>query len=200
MLGSQKVIGQVISFTYDTGGNRIKRLLSSPPPAEKMINLTAEGLDVAASLNWYMTNYLTSNILEVQRSSDKEKWVSLAFLESAEDQTNFSFVDYQPLTGENYYRIKVVSSDEQIVYSSSRIVYFESPMSIYPNPVRERLNIKTTAHTKMEVINRDGRTIFTSDHIPADGIDVSQFLPGIYILRLYPMSGPTMTSKFFKEK
>ena len=74
----------------------------------------------------------------------------------------FDYTDAQPLTGMNYYRLKMVDVDGKITYSNTIALLNASKgfelLSIAPNPVTNgtfKLNVTSAQQTKMEVVISD---------------------------------------------
>lgn len=67
----------------------------------------------------------------------------------------------------------------------------KNTVSIYPNPVKDQLNIKSSEKIqKLEVYTIDGKLIQTSDN--TDKIDFSKNEKGLYLLKIYTKSGVQM--------
>ena len=79
--------------------------------------------------------------------------------------------------------------------------YIGASLEIYPNPVSTELNIKTTNGnvSRVTIVDVLGqivyRQIFASSAL---SIDVSAFVPGIYVLEAETASG-IITRKFIRE-
>ncbi|MGJ8548319.1 FG-GAP-like repeat-containing protein [Winogradskyella wichelsiae] len=95
-----------------------------------------------------------------------------------------------------------INTTHAIIEGSTLSVVDETlvDVSIYPNPVEDQLNIKTSA----EVINKiatvfdiNGKRVLSSK-LTSNAIDVSTLTNGVYFLRL-ESEGKTMKRKFFKK-
>src|SRR5690554_1839436 len=77
---------------------------------------------------------------------------------------NYQFLDEQPMSGANFYRLKQVDFDGSFDYSIVRQLVFDNfknAVQIYPNPAQdyvvvEGLNSKATIH----IINAVGQEVF----------------------------------------
>jgi hypothetical protein len=96
-------------------------------------------------------------------------------------------------------------------YSPDSVIYVEPPLgierkditrqiSLYPNPADSRLYIKSEiAFTTIEIQNSVGKRMILLNKQPEDGIDISSFKKGIYILKVLSKDGIVVTEKFVKE-
>jgi len=60
----------------------------------------------------------------------------------------------------------------------------QSEYQVYPNPANEILNIKGTGYSRLELIDVNGKIVFSSG-IPVESIQTKSFPDGIYLLRIY---------------
>lgn len=91
----------------------------------------------------------------------------------------------QPVTGENYYRLKTIDLDGSIYFSNIRSVRTGfSHFEIYPNPVRNVLNIKSHSAlpSQIQIFNSAGILIFEGEHL--EFVDMSRFPAGMYSISL----------------
>jgi len=77
-----------------------------------------------------------------------------------------------------------------------------SNISIYPNPVRDRLNVVLPVEFKdisaVEVIDITGKTVLTSEFKSNHSLDVSSLTKGIYTLKV-TAGDSVVQQKFMKE-
>ena len=70
-------------------------------------------------------------------------------------------------------------------------------VSVYPNPVRSTLYVKTNAHVqKLEMMDLLGKTMLVQEF--TESVDMSQFMAGIYLIRITTDQG-TVTQKVIKQ-
>jgi len=108
----------------------------------------------------------------------------------------YNTTHFQPKTGMNYYRLKIVDQNGSFEYSHVELVDFnpEANLSIYPNPVDKYLNIKGTENfkgeTTIEVFDQNGRLLFIGEfeideseiQIPTEKLNVNIW--GNYFIRM----------------
>ena len=73
----------------------------------------------------------------------------------------------------------------------------EVSVSVYPNPVRNTLFVKTNAPVqKLEMMDLLGKTMLVEESV--ESVDMSQFRAGIYLIRITTDQG-TVTQKVIKQ-
>ncbi len=152
-------------------------------------NFTAENQNRSASLQWTST-LQTLKYFAIQRSADGQDWSTIGQLPAitqAESALPYNYVDLEPLSGVNYYRLQEMDENGVVSYSAVRDVKFTDVnpvISYYPNPVRDRLTITSaTAIQSLMLTTLDGRTLQAfSGFTSGQSIDLSRYPFGIYFL------------------
>lgn len=90
-------------------------------------------------LHWVTLTEVNNDYFVVERSSDGEEFQELEIVKGAGNSTSkhsYSTVDYSPLEGISYYRLKQVDYDGKYTHSQEESVEFLklSKLTIYPNP------------------------------------------------------------------
>ncbi len=104
-------------------------------------------------------------------------------------------VDDNPLSGDNYYHLKLFMSDGSVTYSDVKKVSFDydlKAISLYPNPASQfvNLDLKTYAGKRgtVKIFNAIGMLVKQKefDNIPAApiGFDLKDYRNGIYFFRV----------------
>lgn len=117
---------------YGDDGCNIK---AATLPAE-LINFDAKRNDKVVDLNWATASEINVDQHVIQRSSDGEQFydiLSVTATGNSSTNTYYTDVDYNPLDGVSYYRLKTVDFDDTFELSPARIVNFESndPVVLY---------------------------------------------------------------------
>lgn len=136
----------------------------------------------------------------VQRSSNGNAFSDIARSFNRNNQ-QYSYEDLAPLNGSNYYRLAAVSADGSTAYSNI-IAIDNNAVKLYPNPVRNTLQIEglsATEKTKLTITDFMGNTKM-SVQVTAKNYswNVSQLKQGNYILKA-ETKGIAATKKFVKE-
>lgn len=103
------------------------------------------------------------------------------------------------MDGENLYRLKMIDRDGTFSFSRIQSVYFDTQINFYPNPVKDLLKIKGVAVGKVQLINNAGKVIYSTTHIPTEGIDMSKLLTGVYLIRITHKDGSSTIRKVVKQ-
>ena len=161
----------------------------------------------AALLSWTTATEENSSYFDVQASRDGTSWSTVGEVRAAGNSTtpeNYSFVDNAVASGNNYYRVVEVSLDSSEIYSVVRQLTFGSStvLSYYPNPVKNRVTITTSATSpqSVTVISADGRLLQQNNQFVSGGsIDLSSYTAGIYFLAIRNTTGQTEVVKILKD-
>lgn len=107
---------------------------------------------------------------EIERSSHKQHFEKLGMLpaQGGEGNHQYSFIDQHPLSGDNYYRIKIINQNGEMVYSD--IINVNTPVeqttlgAVYPNPSVHSLSIEIASVKKdratLDVLDMTGKTVY----------------------------------------
>ena len=145
-------------------------------------------------LDWTTTTENNNDYFLVERSSDLINWTEISYQEGAGNSTTknlYSTIDYSPIFGKSYYRLKQVDFNGSYSYSEIREVEFGGNGSFvyYPNPVINELSIKGKTEELGEIriydlIGRDVTTIVTFDFSTREEvkINMSALSADVYII------------------
>jgi hypothetical protein len=114
-----------------------------------MVSFTAEKRERTALLEWSTVIEQNCKGFDIERSPDGLDWSKIGYQHCLADDRNntykldYSFTDYTPLNGKNYYRLKQTDFDDAYAYSAIRVLTFSrtAEVKMYPNPVAEILNV-----------------------------------------------------------
>ena len=154
-------------------------------------------------LQWTTATEQNSNYFVIQRSQDGVNWTSIGQVAAADNSDNtlqYNFVDRQPFTGTNDYRLQMTDDNGASVYSPIRNVNFTGAaiaISWYPNPVHDRLTITSSSTLQSAtMITLDGRILQAFDGIASgQSLDLSRYPFGIYFLVIRTTDGQSSVAK-----
>ncbi|MBN9292967.1 MAG: T9SS type A sorting domain-containing protein [Flavobacteriia bacterium] len=123
-----------------------------------LLNFDAYRKDETIELQWSTITEHNCKIFEIERSKDCEIWNKIGFKESLSGGENghqkldYTFIDLQPITGYNYYRLKQIDQNGNFTYSIICSALFDKLIT-YPSPVKDNLYIsglsgKETIHIR----------------------------------------------------
>lgn len=197
-----------VSFDYGTGELTVQSLL----PVE-LVSFKAYNKERAILLTWRTASEIDNDGFEIMRSADGKNWEDLAFvhgLGSSAELHDYSFLDEKPLSGVNYYRLRQIDYDRNLVYShvvTATAVKDNIGVSFYPNPVNQGfatlflVSESVITDGILEVFDQLGKNIWHQE-VPSSGtnklslpLDLTNCAPGIYTLCLKFLDN-VMTEQF----
>ncbi len=164
---------------------------------------TAEPREHSVGLQWTTATEQNLKFFVIQRSPDAADWTGIGQVAAAGNNDNsiqYNYVDQQPLTGKNYYRLQEVDDNGGTVYSAVRDVKFAGSgvaINWYPNPVHDRLTItsgSTVQSVRLTTLN--GHMLQACDGFASgQSLDLSRYPSGIYFLVIQTTDGEIRIAK-----
>jgi len=183
--------GACVVYTYPSGALPVTLAGFSAVKNEK-----------TAQLNWTTASESNSDRFEIQRSANGKSWENIGVVRSvvsSSAMTKYMFTDEKPLNGSNLYRLKMIDLDE--TFSVSKIVSLDfkgaSSLVVYPNPVSDKLFIKTSpenAVAAIQVFDQNGKNRAQSAQ-GNDFVNVQKLETGIYSVRIVYNTGSEESHK-----
>ncbi len=163
---------------------------------------------------WKVTCTSTQVTFEIERSSDASRFTPITSLTATQARCleAFTYTDESPLSGINYYRLKIIDMDGKISYSNTismlnKVSKFDI-LSVVPTLVQTNayVNITATANSRMDIVVTDasGRQVQTQTVILVPGtnqvtMNVGKLQPGMYQVSGYTSDGISKTVRFVKQ-
>ncbi len=185
-------------------------LQSSGPLPVSLINFSATLKNQSVLLQWQTASEQNLSSFMIERSADNIYFVpidNVAAKGNSNIKVSYSTLDQQPLSGINFYRLKMFDIDGKFTYSKIVSVNLNNPiftLKIFPNPASNILFIEangTTGKTFLQITDEQGRKLkeikitVNENTIP---VDIHNLPKGIYNLILRS-NNKTGTKKFMKE-
>ncbi|MCE3282480.1 MAG: C-terminal target protein, partial [Chitinophagaceae bacterium] len=168
---------------------------------------------------WATATETNNNGFELQRSLNGVEFNALTFVKSkavngsSASRLDYSFSDTRPYSVNSYYRLKQVDIDGKVSYSNIVVVKGNGINSLqvtnlYPNPVRDNLNVvigaQASARVTLSVMDISGKVMMqkivevnAGDNIIS--LNAASFAPGSYVLSVSnSLTGETFTTRFIK--
>ena len=157
----------------------------------------------SANISWSTSEETNSDVFQIERSADAKNWIYIGEKAAAGDSKglrNYSFSDLSPLSGINYYRLKMIDRDQTFAYSSiNQINFSENLLYIFPNPTSGLLRFDRSLHAnvkKVQLLNTTGKVIFKTEQIPENGINVRGLVTnGTYVVIIDQKDGSRSVHK-----
>lgn len=207
-------------FSGGTGGTGVSPWDVSPLPVE-LTSFTGYNDGDKNVLNWTTASELNTLKFEVERSPQSSNGVFVRIGEVpaagfSNSLLSYSLNDNTPLSGENYYRLKMTDRDGSYKYSQTILIrndkqntYVNSINGVYPNPTNQLINIEyqsmANSQIKLKILNVIGQEVLLGNKNVIKGnqliqLDVSSLANGVYIINIQdPNDGEILQSKFVKD-
>jgi hypothetical protein len=182
-------------FAFDDPG--------SPLPIE-LIEFSGETNDDQINLKWTTSSEINNDYFTIEKSSDEENWKDIGQLNGFGNSTierEFRWIDENPISGNNFYRLKQVDFDGAFSYSKIISVNYKNENSfiVYPNPVDEQLiiEIENKYSNSYTVVNLLGEKIIETFNTSLSKVQIntSNITAGIYYLIVNTENGKTEKRK-----
>jgi hypothetical protein len=166
---------------------------SSPLPIELLffnVNIS----DEVVKILWATAAEISNDFFTLERSTDGINWQIIGEIEGAGNSTlrlDYSFMDYNPIPGISYYRLKQTDYDGQYEYFAPSVLLYEPDnlFKVFPNPTVDFFHISTSCeltNAKINIKNLNGQNEITAE--PTSGhqtsINVSTLPKGVYLLEV----------------
>ncbi|MDR6808940.1 hypothetical protein J2Y45_006154 [Dyadobacter sp. BE34] len=156
-----------------------------------------------ALLRWETTFESNSDFFEIQHSVTGKDWRVVGTVKShgtSEVLRKYDFLHQEVSDGTNYYRLRMVDFDGSFAFSKILALEFKTEMkiSVYPNPVSDRLHIavdRPEAISRIRIYTSAGQLVKELTLLPEKGIDVASLANGIYILKAHYEGGESVAEK-----
>jgi hypothetical protein len=115
------------------------------PLVIKLKNINATNLGAKNRVDWSTESELKSDKFELERSADGRNFTYLATIKAKGEASNYSYVDISPVTGVNYYRLKMIDAAGAVATSkvvTATVKQGAFTVEAYPNPVSEKLTVQ----------------------------------------------------------
>jgi hypothetical protein len=141
-------------------------------------------------VSWKSATEKTGDVYEVERSGDGNHFEKLGAVTAKGQPQGYNYLDKQPLTGWNYYRLKIISAAETN-YSKVVKAYQDAnttfAVQVYPNPAADVLNIAVNYfdnYADVELQDIKGSVVLKKRMLqPKDQISMKDLPTGMYILK-----------------
>lgn len=193
---------------YNVTAELTAAILCTTLPIE-LLKFSAKVLDNDhVVLNWQTASEINNDYFTIEKSQDGLNWAFLKNINGAGNSStilDYSATDYNPYSGQSYYRLKQTDFDGQFNYSSLRSVNIQpeenSSITIYPNPSNNKITITgdQIQFEAISIINSLGQNVTPLTKIEKQGeetviVDLSDLSSGLYFIKT-----KTTANKFYKQ-
>lgn len=209
-------------FTAGSGGaNQNLRIcnvvmntnLPSPPTpctillSNKLLDFSANCKDEETVLNWVLSNEHQIQEIRVESSQNGIDFNQISQIETTPQRLTYSLLALQTEQSNSYYRLKLIGQDGQTDYSdwinSNCHETTSQNIRLYPNPVKDALNIQTldSEVLSVQLYDANGRLCLhqhQQDQKALTKIDLSSFSQGLYFILVQTKKGGSKSFKINK--
>ena len=165
-------------------------------------------------LDWYVSNEVNIDKFEIERSINAIDFSKIGTTKATNGSENhlYTYVDFSPFSGINYYRLKNIEFDGKSKYSKTIAVNFterfDFQWNIFPNPVSKDqtgITLKTNNQAEIKEINISNiqgiRLMSNVSKISENQhfVNFGKLNPGVYLMQIITTKG-TDTKKFIIQK
>lgn len=173
-----------------------------------LISFEAKALDNGALLSWSTATETNSDRFEIERSIHGKSWARIGTVRSHGESSTvkkYDFTDVSPLSGDNFYRLRMIDSDLTFSYSRIQHIFYGADQSIavFPNPVSDMLYVKGLDQGKVREVslfNSKGERVIRTGRPTAQGIKVSHLPAGLYTVAIKDVDGKVQAFKVMVSK
>ncbi len=142
----------VFDITTDTnsyGRNRFQLVIrQSAALAVHLLSFSGQKMQNWSQIDWTTENEQNYTHFTVQRSNDGGATWNVLGGDPAAGQGTYSFLDKNPQSGANLYRLQITDLNGAIIYSNSVTIMYgnastlaKTGITVYPNPAKAMLNL-----------------------------------------------------------
>lgn len=180
--------------TVDTVGTQPGTPPGYVPLPIELISFRADLAGQVVEISWATAAEINNDFFTLELSDNGADWGIIGEEDGAGNSTlrlDYSFIDYNPIPGLSYYRLKQTDYDGQFEYFDPAVVLYEPDnlFKVFPNPTTDYLKISTSSDLSKALINiknLNGQTKITE--IPSSAhqatVDISSLSEGVYLLEI----------------
>jgi len=158
------------------------------------------------SLDWKIAGAINVKGFYIERSNDNNSWNILAYVPYSEMANEYSYIDYNPWQGNNYYRIHEVDFKDEDNYSEIKLVNIASAscmqIAAWPNPVKDVLNIRSalSEDCRGQIFDQFGRLVsVVIIHSGNNQVNIGSLSTGNYFVHIVSANGNFYNEKIIKK-
>ncbi len=166
------------------------------------------------NLNWKVTCLSNSITMKIERSKDIRNFDEIGSISATQTRCSqpFDFIDALPLSGNNYYRLKLIDIDGKVTYSPVVVINNKNKgfeiVGLYPSMVTNETSLslfsEKASSIETRITDMSGKTILLSRYnVPAGSslikLDASTLATGYYNLTILDANNSITTIRFIKQ-
>lgn len=190
-----------------TSQNAGEQSANCKPMPVRLVSFSAQKSDNVVLLEWVTAAETDNKGFDIERSEDAKNWKQIGAVRSqsaegnSSQKLNYQFLDMQPETGMNYYRLKQTDFDGTYEYSRVRPVMFGNPhISIVPNPSDDFVVVSgLSSGTMLRMYDLTGKVVYAATAAgESHTVDLGGMTQGIYLINIIDNKGNKTVKKIVK--
>lgn len=131
---------------------------------------------------------LAKNFSVERRMNSAAGWTTIYSGNAADNQRRYAAFDTKPVSGNNFYRLKITEKSGRVYYSDIKIVWkgsIKNDFTVYPNPSAGEVMISGDFETGnwLRVTDISGKPVFLKKiTTPLSSISLPRFSKGLYLV------------------
>jgi Secretion system C-terminal sorting domain len=145
-------------------------------------------------LSWKIAASELADRFIIERAGDANSWNAIHQQPAEESVSLYNYQDVFTNPGNNFYRLKIIGKDRQVIYSSILKVFIPTanvPFNIYPNPANKKITVSgNISFTTLYLFDLGGKLLVqkrNNNNQNSMDIDLPDLSAGVYILKLGTM-------------
>lgn len=171
-----------------------------------MLSFDLAKQDKSVKLSWTSAQEKNAKEYVVERSANgKDGWsevTRVAAQGNTSAPTDYTYTDANPLSGVNFYRLKMVDLDDSYEYYKTVSINLATEVNVrlYPNPAKDVLYIDAKENLKdlqVDIYSVSGARVL-SVNPGSNTVDISKLQAGVYFVKVTKAGGASTTLKIVK--
>ncbi|WP_256010087.1 chondroitinase-B domain-containing protein [Desertivirga xinjiangensis] len=164
-----------------------------------LLSFTASGKLNDVNLAWNVAHQVNLKQYDVEWSTDGKTFIRVATIPAQDQLQHYRTSHSNAVTGNNYYRLKMLDLDGKYEYSPLRVVKISSTVKVYPNPASRILTIDMSTanvpNAQVRLVNMSGNTVLQAETSSVShSLDVQVIPSGVYQLVLQLADGTSSSN------
>lgn len=142
-------------------------------------------------LSWKVAESELADRFIIERAGDGNSWIAIHQQPAKEGVSLYQYEDMFPESSNNFYRLKIIGKDRQIIYSSILKVFIPTkndPVNIYPNPANKKIMVSgNISFTELYLFDLTGKLLLqrkNNNNQNSVEIDLPDLSAGVYVLKI----------------
>lgn len=164
-------------------------------------SFTANILAGRTTLKWTTLSEIHNEGFEIQKSTNGEAFHKIGWVSGHVNSStinHYTFEDFQPQSGYNYYKLKQIDSDGGHWYSSIATVYLRKVTALHPNPSSDFIFLGPEARGKKYIVQDLSGQHIKEGILDRSELSISSLIPGTYIITIVGLP-EMLPTKFIKN-